>query len=39
MASRKACRGSKAVTSRVMATYCMLPPKPMALISADQNGP
>ena len=38
-ASKKACKGSKAVTSSVMATYCILPPKPMALMSVDHRGP
>ena len=36
---RKACRGSKAVVSSVMATYCMLPQKAKALTKPDHRKP
>ena len=35
----KACRGSKAVVSSVMATYCMLPQKAKALTKPDHRKP
>lgn len=34
---KKALRGSKAVVSRVMATYCMLPQKAKALTKPDHR--